>query len=57
MKIFDVLGMKISPFEGSRQKKNLNLKLTSFQMTCAPIWLVKGKVGNKNMDFLKFYNW
>jgi hypothetical protein len=57
MKIFDVLGMKISPFEGSRQKKNLNLKLTSFQMTCAPIWLVKGKVGNKNMDLLKFYNW
>jgi hypothetical protein len=21
------------------------------------IWLVKGKVGSKNMDFWNFYNW
>jgi hypothetical protein len=26
-------------------------------MTCALIWLTKGKVENKNMGFLKFYNW
>jgi hypothetical protein len=25
-------------------------------MTCAPIWSIRGKVGSKNMDFLKFYN-
>ncbi len=58
MQIFDVLGMQISPFEGRRQEEYLNLKPTSFQiMTCVPIWSARGKVGSKNMDFLKFYNW
>ncbi len=57
MRIFDVLEMQISPFEGERQEEYLNPKLTSFQiMTCAPIWSIRGKVGSKNMDFLKFYN-
>jgi hypothetical protein len=38
MQIFDVLGMQISPFEGRRQKKYLNPKLTSFQIiTCVSI--------------------
>jgi hypothetical protein len=38
MRIFDVLEMQISPFEGERQEEYLNPKLTSFQiMTCAPI--------------------
>jgi hypothetical protein len=56
MWIFDVLGMQISPFESRRWKEYLNLKLTIFQiMTCAPIWLVRGKVRSKNMGFLKFY--
>jgi hypothetical protein len=49
--------MQISPFEGRRQEEYLNLKLTSFQiMACVSIWLTRGKVGSKNMDFLKFYN-
>jgi hypothetical protein len=26
-------------------------------MTCALIWSTRGKVGSKNMDFSKFYNW
>ncbi len=38
MQIFDVLGMKFTPFEGKRQEEYLNPKLTSFQIvTCAPI--------------------
>jgi hypothetical protein len=55
MQNFDVLEMQINPFEGRRQEEYLSLKLISFQiMTCAPIWSIKGKVGSKNMDFLKF---
>jgi hypothetical protein len=55
MQLFDVLGMQISPFEGRRQEEYLNPKLTSFQiMTCVSIWLARGKIGSKNMDFLKF---
>jgi hypothetical protein len=38
MQIFDVLGMKINPFESRRQEEYLDPKLTSFQiMTCAPV--------------------
>ncbi len=56
--MFDVLGIQINPFEGRGQKEYLNPKLTGFQiMTCALIWSTRGKVGSKNMDFSKFYNW
>ncbi len=58
MQIFDGLGMQISPFEGRKQEEYLNPKLISFQiMKYVLIWLVKGKVGSKNMDFWNFYNW
>ncbi len=58
MQKIDVLGMQISPFGCRRQEKYLNPKLTSFQiMKYASIWSIKGKVGSKNMDFLKFWNW
>jgi predicted transcriptional regulator len=41
-----------------RDKKYLNLKLTNFQiMTHVLIQSVKGIVKNKNMDFLRNYNW
>jgi len=54
MRIFDVLGMQISPFEIKRQQEYLNPKLRSFQiMTCALILLARGKVRNKSMGFLK----
>jgi hypothetical protein len=26
-------------------------------MKCASIWSTRGKVGSKNMDFLKFYDY
>jgi hypothetical protein len=55
MKIFDVLGMKINPFEGRKQEEYLNPKLTSFQiMTCVLIWSAREKVGSKNIDFWIF---
>jgi hypothetical protein len=58
MQIFDILGTQISPFESREQEEYLDPKLTSFQvMTCASILSIRGKVGSKNMDFLKFYNW
>jgi hypothetical protein len=38
MQIFDVLGMQISPFKGTRQEKYLNPKPISFQiMKCVLI--------------------
>ncbi len=57
MQIFDILGMQINPFESRRQEEYLNPKLTSSQiMKFALIWSIRGRVGSKNMDFLKIYN-
>ncbi len=55
MQIFDVLGMQISPFKGTRQEKYLNPKPISFQiMKCVLIWSVRGKVGSKTWIFWNF---